>query len=196
MEQYLFAPLKPLPMSFIKNLLTFTLMALLLASFSDCNHSNNAQNNGSNADSMANAQNEIKEHNNENESHTVAPRDTSRQDISVQDTIQQEPKKGPLPRPLEPSWTGGNYEAIQDFLKKHVKYPEEAKRNNITGIVYVMFTVKTNGETDNFQVRKGLGYGCDEEAIRVIKKMGKWNPGKIGGKAVDMEYSLGVPFGE
>jgi periplasmic protein TonB len=59
-----------------------------------------------------------------------------------------------------------------------------------------MFTVKATGEAEDFKVRKGLGYGCDEEAVRVIKLLGKWQPGKMGGKEVYMEYSLGVPFGE
>lgn len=113
-------------------------------------------------------------------------------EMSVQEEKPQ--RQRPHPLPLEPRWNGGSYEETQKAIKARLKYPEEAKKNNIQGIVWVDFLVKANGETTNFKVRQGLGYGCDEEAIRVLKSLGKWEPGKQAGKPVDMEYSVGVPF--
>lgn len=187
-------------MSFIQNFLPFTLLLLVLTSFSDCSRSDKSKSNSTagtdtSEKTMSVADSEKNSISTSEPQQQEVPDETSQQGVT-QNQEQQEPRKGPPPRPLEPSWTGGNYDAIQDFFKKHVRYPEEAKKNNIKGTVYVMFTVKANGETDNFKIRQGLGYGCDEEAIRVIKKLGKWNPGKVGGKEIDMEYSLGVPFGE
>jgi TonB family protein len=109
------------------------------------------------------------------------------------DSTQQQPRHYPLPLP--PRWAGGDRTAMEKFISSNTKYPDDAKKNNVKGIVYVEFIVTTNGEGKNYHVFKGLGHGCDEEAVRVAKLL-KWEPGKQGGKNMDMEYSISVPFGE
>ncbi len=96
--------------------------------------------------------------------------------------------------PLEPTYKEGRA-ALEKFLADNAKYPETARQNKITGFVVVGFMVKKDGSLSNFKVLKGLGYGCDEEALRVAKLMPPWNPGKQGGQAVDMEYNVSVKFG-
>lgn len=64
-----------------------------------------------------------------------------------------------------PSLEGGNR-----ALRKRIKYPDEAIRNNIEGIVIVQFKVDTHGQPSNLIVKEGIGYGCDEAVIRAIKE--------------------------
>lgn len=120
-------------------------------------------------------------------------KETNTEQVEQNDNTPKHPRHNPLP--LEPKWTGGDHAAIQDFIKKNVKYPEQARKNGVTGTVHVVFTVKADGETADHKVwGKSLGHGCDEEAIRVVKQLGKWQPGKQMGKPADMEYTVAVPF--
>jgi TonB family protein len=106
----------------------------------------------------------------------------------------QQNRPHPPALPLEPTYKEGRA-ALEKFLAGNAKYPETARKNNIKGYVVVGFMVKKDGSLTDFKVLKGLGYGCDEEALRVAKLMPPWNPGKQGGKAVDMEYNVSVKFG-
>jgi TonB family protein len=72
----------------------------------------------------------------------------------------------------------GGLTAFNKFLNENLKFPEEAKKNKITGLVTVSFTVNKDGTLENIEVSTPLGYGCDEEAIRLVKISGKWNPAK------------------
>lgn len=92
-----------------------------------------------------------------------------------------------------PEYTGGDA-ARNDFLAKNIRYPELAKENNIQGRVIVRFVVNETGEVSDASVVKGIGGGCDEEAIRVVKKMPKWKPGKQNGKAVKVWFTLPIFF--
>lgn len=78
-------------------------------------------------------------------------------------------------------------------LQKEVKYPERALRANIEGRVYVQFIVNEKGEVENPIVTRGIGGGCDEEAVRVVK-MAKFKPGLQRGRPVRVQYSLPVIF--
>lgn len=95
--------------------------------------------------------------------------------------------------PVEPRYKEGRA-AMEKFIAGNLKYPAAAKAKGITGTVYVDFIVKKDGTLGNVHVRQGLGYGCDEEAVRVVKLMPAWEPGKQNGKAVDMEYNVPVSF--
>ncbi|TND09393.1 MAG: TonB family protein [Bacteroidetes bacterium] len=108
--------------------------------------------------------------------------------------LAQQDRKHPPALPLEPRYKEGR-EALQKFLAANVKYPEAARKKDIKGIVYVDFVVMQDGSLKDFKVRQGLGYGCDEEALRVAKLMPAWEPGKKDGKTVDMEYNIAVKFG-
>lgn len=78
-------------------------------------------------------------------------------------------------------------------LQKEVQYPERALRANIEGRVYVQFIVNEKGEVENPRVVRGIGGGCDEEALRVVK-MAKFKPGLQRGRPVRVQYNLPVIF--
>jgi TonB family protein len=92
-----------------------------------------------------------------------------------------------------PTYPGGDQARI-DFMMQNFMYPEEAKKNNVQGKVFVSFIVDTDGSLTNVKVLKGIGSGCDEEAVRVIKLMPKWNPGMDKGKVVKVQFVLPINF--
>jgi protein TonB len=67
-----------------------------------------------------------------------------------------------------PTYPGGN-KALQEFIAQNLRYPEQAVKNNIAGSVHLQYVVNDEGCVESVQVLRGLGYGCDEEAARVIK---------------------------
>lgn len=93
-----------------------------------------------------------------------------------------------------PSFPGG-YKGLQKYFDDNLQYPAAAQYNGVEGTVRVGFTVDENGKLMN-PVVEGYneGYGLDEEAIRVIRKMPTWVPGKINGKAVKTKFTLPVRF--
>lgn len=92
-----------------------------------------------------------------------------------------------------PSFPGGE-EALYAFLRDNIKYPQLARENNITGKVFVQFVVEKDGSVSNVKVMRDIGGGCGQEAMRVVKAMPKWKPGKQRGKAVRAQYNLPVVF--
>ena len=93
----------------------------------------------------------------------------------------------------DPMFPGG-MEALYKYLRENIKYPQLARDNNITGKVYVTFVVEKDGSIANPRVLKDIGGGCGAEAIRVVKSMPKWTPGKQRGKAVRVQFNLPVSF--
>ena len=81
-----------------------------------------------------------------------------------------------------------------EYLSSNIKYPEEAKEKGISGRVFIQFVIEKDGSVSNVKVMKGIGGGCDEEAVRVVKAMPKWKPGKQKGKPVRVNYILPVSF--
>lgn len=92
-----------------------------------------------------------------------------------------------------PSFPGGD-DALFKFLGENINYPDEAKDKGISGVVYVTFVVDYDGEITNVKVIRGIGGGCDEEAVRVIKAMPDWEPGRQKGKRVRVQYNLPIRF--
>jgi len=92
-----------------------------------------------------------------------------------------------------PSYPGGDLK-MYEYLGKNIKYPQIARESGIQGRVFVNFVVEPDGSVSNVKVLRGIGGGCDEEAIRVVKSMPKWKPGKQRGKAVRVSYTLPVVF--
>lgn len=88
----------------------------------------------------------------------------------------------------------GGQSALGKFLQKNLRYPPQAQRANVSGRVFLSFVVDRAGEISDVQVLKGLGFGCDEEAIRVVKSMPRWNPGKQSGRAVKSKFNLPISF--
>lgn len=93
----------------------------------------------------------------------------------------------------DPEFPGG-MEALYKFLAQNIKYPQLARDNGITGKVYVTFVVERDGSIANPKVLRDIGGGCGQEAIRVVKSMPKWTPGKQRGKAVRVQFNLPVNF--
>lgn len=92
-----------------------------------------------------------------------------------------------------PEYPGGERKLLE-YVGKSVKYPQIARESGIQGRVFVNFVVEPDGSVSNVKVLRGIGGGCDEEAMRVIKAMPKWKPGKQRGKAVRVSYTLPVNF--
>ncbi|MES2591632.1 MAG: TonB family protein [Bacteroidota bacterium] len=80
------------------------------------------------------------------------------------------------------------------YLRDNLKYPDDARYNLTSGTVYLQFVVEKDGSIDNVKVLKPVPDGCTEEAIRVIKSMPRWKPGKNHGEAVRVLYNLPVKF--
>lgn len=92
-----------------------------------------------------------------------------------------------------PEFPGGE-PALYKYLADNIKYPQMAKESGIQGRVFVTFVVERDGRVTDVRVLRGIGGGCDEEAIRVVENMPKWTPGKQRGKAVRVQYNLPVKF--
>ena len=92
-----------------------------------------------------------------------------------------------------PSFPGGDAELMK-FINGNIVYPEIAKENNIQGRVILRFCVTYKGLVDQVQILKGVDPALDNEAIRVIKMLPGWKPGKQGGKPVNVWYSVPVTF--
>ena len=85
-------------------------------------------------------------------------------------------------------------EALIRYLADHVDYPEEAKKAGAYGRVFVGFVVEPDGSLSDIKVLRGIGFGCDEEAIRVVKSMPKWKPGMHRGEPVRVSYQIPILF--
>jgi protein TonB len=92
-----------------------------------------------------------------------------------------------------PEFPGGMGELMK-FLAKNIKYPPLAKESGIQGRVFINFVVEPTGAISNVKILRGIGGGCDEEAVRVVESMPKWKPGKQRGKNVRVSYNLPVKF--
>ncbi len=93
-----------------------------------------------------------------------------------------------------PEFYGGN-EKLYTYVVENLKYPDLAKENKIEGTVYVSFVITKEGRITNVtQVNKALGWGLDEEAIRLVKSMPDWRPGKQNGKPVNCKFNLPIKF--
>jgi protein TonB len=92
-----------------------------------------------------------------------------------------------------PTYPGGDA-ARMKFLQENIKYPQMARESGIQGTVYVTFVVEPDGSVSDVRVLRGIGGGCDEEAVRVIKAMPKWIPGKQRGKPVRVQFNMPIKF--
>ena len=92
-----------------------------------------------------------------------------------------------------PSFPGGEGK-LMEYVAKNIKYPQIARETGIQGRVFVGFVVEPDGSISNVKLLRGIGGGCDEEAMRVIKSLPKWKPGKQRGKPVRVSYQIPVFF--
>ncbi|MGE4540443.1 MAG: energy transducer TonB [Bacteroidales bacterium] len=92
-----------------------------------------------------------------------------------------------------PEFPGGPAK-MMEYIAKNIKYPAMARESGIQGRVFVNFVVEPDGSVSNVKVLRGIGGGCDEEAVRVVEAMPKWTPGRQRGKAVRVSFNLPVRF--
>lgn len=107
-------------------------------------------------------------------------------------TLLDVPKpKGPvLWAEVMPKFNGN----ISDFIQRNIIFPESALSIGLSGTVYVSFVIDEAGVVSNVRAVKGIGYGCDEEAERVVRKMPKWLPGKMGKENVKVMMNLPIKY--
>jgi TonB family protein len=92
-----------------------------------------------------------------------------------------------------PTYPGGMAQFYK-FLGDNIQYPAIAKENKISGTVYLSFTIEKDGTINDVKVDRKLGFGTDEEAVRVVKLSQKWIPGVQNGKPVNVKYNIPVKF--
>lgn len=102
------------------------------------------------------------------------------------ETVHQEVSEMPVPP--------GGMEGWINYFKNNLKYPETVKKNGVEGMVMLSFIVRKDGSVSDVQVLRGIGAGCDEEAVRLLTSSEKWTPGKKENKPVDVEMKLPVQF--
>jgi protein TonB len=92
---------------------------------------------------------------------------------------------------VQPEFPGG-YKELGKYVdgRKSHKYPEEAQKNKIEGDVLVRFIINEDGHCSDFEVVKGIGYGCDEAALEAFKRMPNWKPAQVQGKPVKMRVQM------
>lgn len=105
----------------------------------------------------------------------------------------QTDNKGPKPLHVVEQMPEASFN-LEEYLGKNINYPDLAAKNNIQGRIIVQFIVEEDGSLSDITVVRGIGSGCDEEAIRVIKKMPKWKPGRQNGQPTRVYYTLPVTF--
>ena len=93
----------------------------------------------------------------------------------------------------QPEYPGG-MSALMNFLANNIKYPEDAYKTNEQGRVIVKFVVEKDGSLGNFEIEKGVSESLNKEAVRVLKEMPKWTPGKVNNQPVACYYTLPVSF--
>jgi protein TonB len=92
-----------------------------------------------------------------------------------------------------PEFPGGE-NALMEFLRKNLHYPATAREQGVEGRVIVRFVVNEAGLISEISILRDIGSGCGAEAVRVVKMMPKWKPGKQNGKPVKTYYTLPVMF--
>ncbi len=92
-----------------------------------------------------------------------------------------------------PSFPGGEKDRTR-FLQQNIIYPPAARKEKVQGVVYVCFIVEKNGSLSQIKILKGIGHGCDEEALRVVNSMPRWIPGKQNGSPVRVQVVIPLHF--
>ena len=93
-----------------------------------------------------------------------------------------------------PEFPGGR-QALYDYLRRNVQMPPEAVKAKIADRIMISFIVEPDGQLTDFQFVRSWGYGCDEEAMRVVKAMPLWKPCSQSGRLIRVKYTLPVLFG-
>ncbi len=120
-------------------------------------------------------------------------------DTNTEDNLEETiPERANVSAPLSfaekmPEFPGG-ISKMSNFLNGKLEYPVAARDNEIEGTVYIQMVVSADGTLSKFNIAKGIGYGCDEEALRIAKLMPDWTPGEQAGQPVPVIYTIPVVF--
>lgn len=106
--------------------------------------------------------------------------------VQAQETVKSTVDEMPVPP--------GGMSGFTNYMIQNLKYPTAAKEANVQGMVVVSFVVDVEGKVQDVEVLRGVGLGCDEEAVRVIANSGTWTPAKKEGKTVATKMTLPVQF--
>lgn len=129
------------------------------------------------------------------------PKDTVTPEVILQDLLYRHPpevenseeKVFACPIEHQPEFPGGIH-AMYKFIQANLHMPKRAKNAGISGRVFLSFMILETGDIKDITVLKGLGFGCDEEAVRVVGLMPRWKPGKRSDKIVRVKYNLPISF--
>jgi protein TonB len=83
---------------------------------------------------------------------------------------------------------------MYEYISRNLQYPRQAIENNIAGRVLISFVIMPDGQVEMSQVEKGIGFGCDDEALRVVREMPTWMPAEQNGRKVPIRMFLPVLF--
>lgn len=106
--------------------------------------------------------------------------------VQAQETVNSTVDEMPVPP--------GGIAGLTNYMIQNLKYPTAAKEAKVQGMVVISFIVTSEGKVENVEVLRGIGSGCDEEAVRVISQSGAWTPAKKEGKTVATKMTLPVQF--
>lgn len=138
---------------------------------------------------------EVTQEGDPNAEEVIAAPEAAAAPTKVEVAVEAAPKEETIFTVVEqqPEFPGGG-SALGQWLGKNIRYPAAAQRANIAGKVYISFVVNTDGSIQDVTILKGLGFGTDEEAQRVVKSMPKWRPGKQSGRPVRVKFNLPISF--
>ncbi|EON78195.1 TonB family protein [Lunatimonas lonarensis] len=88
----------------------------------------------------------------------------------------------------------GGMEGWNNYVSENLKYPERAKQGNVQGTVYVVFVVDREGNVTNPEILRGIGAGCDEEALRLVQNSPRWTPGIQSGQLANVQIRIPIRF--
>lgn len=117
------------------------------------------------------------------------------EEVAIKEVVIEEEKADQIFDVVEtqPNPPGG-MSGWNKYLSKNLKYPTQARRMGVEGTVIVVFVINTDGSIQDVEVLRGIGGGCDEEAVKVVTKAPKWEPGKQRGKPVRTRMRLPIRF--
>ncbi|MBK0379841.1 energy transducer TonB [Mucilaginibacter segetis] len=111
----------------------------------------------------------------------------------IKQVVEADPNKIFTAVEKQPSFPGGDA-GFYKYLGKAIRYPAIARENNVQGRVILQFVVERDGSLTDIKVIRGIGSGCDEEAVRALKNSPRWSPGIQNGRPVRVQYSVPVSF--
>lgn len=133
---------------------------------------------------------------------TIAREESTKQQENVLPSQPKDDKQRPEPLTTDtilvvvqkmPEFPGGD-RAIMKYLRENINYPEKAMQKGIEGTVYITFMVETDGRITDVKLLRGIGGGCDEEAVRVIENMPNWKPGEIRDEVSRVAFTMPIRF--